>query len=270
MHLLKPLLKYCIYQFGLAGKLDQFLFRFTQFQQKKANDLYRKNNPSISLPSDYDLYETYQLKYQQFIEDGALAAREIREWTKDYLPEPMPVVLDWGCGAGRIIRHLPLVYPSAVFYGCDSNEERIQWNKTHIPGISFTTVNSFIPTPYSNSIFDLVYGMSVLTHIDTDQQVDWIYELARILKKDGVLLLSTQGDFYLPDLLPGEKRKFARKGIFTKSYPRQGHRMMSTYHNQTHFKKMVSPWFTILEYYPGNANPHKLGGQDLWILKKMN
>ena len=73
MHLLKTLLKYCIYQFGLAGKLDQFLFRFTQFQQKKANDLYRKNNPSISLPSDYDLYETYQLKYQQFIEDGASA-----------------------------------------------------------------------------------------------------------------------------------------------------------------------------------------------------
>jgi len=268
MRLLKPLIKYCIYQLGLAGKLDRFLFRFTQFQQKRANELYRKKNPSIILPSDYDIYETYRLRYQQFIEDGVLAASEIREWTKDYLPDPMPVILDWGCGAGRIIRHLPIVYPGAVLYGCDSNEERIQWNKSHIPGISFTTVNSFIPTPYSDSIFDLVYGISVLTHIDADQQGDWLNELARILKKDGILLISTQGDFYLPDLLPGEKRILAREGIFTKSYPRHGHRMMSTYHNQNHFKKLVNPLFTILEYYPGNANPHKLGGQDLWILKK--
>jgi hypothetical protein len=43
---------------------------------------------------------------------------------------------------------------------------------------------------------------------------------------------------------------------------------MSTYNNPSKFKEIVEKYFIILEYFDGESNYSKLGGQDLWIVKK--
>ena len=245
------------------------LYRISELHNRKANQLYKQRNPQTVLPADYALYETYQLIYQKFIEDGELAAREITEWTKPYItPIQNPCLLDWGCGAGRIIRHLSALQPHALLYGWDVNEEMIGWNKKHYPNISFTAMHSFPPMLYAPSFFNLVYGISVFTHIDAGLHVSWLIELHRILQTNGILLITTNGPYYYKKLLPVQKKILIVKGLYTQTYFKQGHRMMSTYHQPAYFTKMIEPYFTILEYYDGAMHPHKIGGQDVWILQK--
>lgn len=266
--LLKPYLKYIIYKLHLAGWLDVLLYRISKLRNRKINQLYKQKYPDIVLPADYALYETYQLKYQKFIEDGALAAKEITAWTKPYISSNAPCLLDWGCGAGRILRHLPALQPAAILYGCDINEEIIAWNKANYHNICFTATHHFTPMPYAPIFFDLVYGMSIFTHMEATQQENWIIELHRILKTTGVLLITTQGTHYHNKLLQGEMKMLTDKGVYTQTYSKPGHRMMSTYHNSCHFTKLIESYFTILEYYDGAIHPGKAGGQDLWILQK--
>ncbi len=266
--MLKPLLKYFIYRFHLAEISDRLVYHFRRYLNRKANLAYRYAFPGMPIPPDHHLHTTYQVHYRQFIEDGQLAASEIIQWTKPYTGSDAPAILDWGCGVGRIIRHLPGIIPNALLYGCDINEAHIQWNKTHHPAISFTLINNFTPTLYAPGFFDMVYGISILTHIDASQQAAWIEELHRMLKKNGVLLVSTQGRYYNRQLLPWERKKMREKGIFTKAFSKHGHRMMSTYHAETFFRKLIVPYFLVLEYYDGAAHFNRLGGQDLWILAK--
>lgn len=265
---MKSTLKYIIRKLRLTGWLDSFLFTLAKWKNRKDNRRYANENPGTLLPDEYDLYETYQLNYQKFIEDGKLAAAEIIEWTKPYLSSPQPVILDWGCGVGRVVRHLKEQNPSAELFACDINEQRIIWNKKHYRDIAFSVISYSPPTAYASDHFDLIYGISIFTHIDAASQDLWLKELYRILKPNGVLLITTQGEPYLNHLLPSEKNLLNHNGILTQSYSQKGHRMMSTYHQPDHFKKMIKPYFTVKEFYNGNIHPEKLGGQDLWILQK--
>ncbi|MCW3087193.1 MAG: methyltransferase type 11, partial [Sediminibacterium sp.] len=162
---MKRYLKYLIYKFHLAGWLDKALYHASGLRNKKANTAYRLTHPDLNFPPDYFLYETFRLDYRKFIEDGELTAKELLEWIHPYLPVKDPAILDWGCGAARIIRHLPALVPGAALYGCDINEEMITWDKAQHGEIAFTTVNNFFTLPYAPTFFDIVYGLSVLTHI---------------------------------------------------------------------------------------------------------
>lgn len=252
----------------MAGWLDVLLFRLARFRNSKANRIFKQQYPGTVLPADYVLYETYQLNYRKFIEDGDFAAQEIIAWTKPYIPLEAPRVLDWGCGAGRIIRHLRALHPEAGLFGCDINEEMIVWNKKNYQDASFTTIHHFTPTPYAPGFFDLVYGISIFTHIEASKQTEWLVELHRILNHNGILLLTTQGSFYDNRLLPKQRKILHNNGVFTQPYSIQGHRMMSTYNQAGEFRKMINPYFTVLEYYEGEKFPGKIGGQDVWILRK--
>lgn len=261
------MLKYLVYKLHLAGWLDACLFRIAKLQNSNINRKYLAQHPGIIIPPDYALYETYQLNYQQFIEDGKLAATEIIEWTKPYIHSERPVILDWGCGVGRIIRHIHALQPQAVLHACDINEEMINWDKEHYANIRFSHTPGS-STSFVANFFDLVYGLSVFTHIDHTEQLAWLAELHRVLKPGGVLFITTQGSQYLHKLLSTEKKRLNQNGIYTQHYQQHGHRMMSTYHHAASFRKTLEQYFIVQEYYEGKTNPAKAGGQDVWILQK--
>ena len=266
--LLQPYFKNIFYRLHITDLLDAFLYRLQLIKHKKENKEYLQNHPGIALPKDYILYETYQLNYRKFIEDGKLAASEIISWTNPYLTTTTPRILDWGCGAARITRHIFIHKPNASVYGCDTNETIIEWNRNSEINATFSVIDHFTPTLYAPDFFDLVFGFSVLTHIDTGQQIEWIKELHRILDTNGILLITTQGCHYIQKLLPVEKREFSSTGMITKSFRKKGHRLMSTYHDAAIFKQLLTPYFEVLEFQEGSSNQEKAGGQDLWILRK--
>ena len=98
-------------------------------------------------------------------------------------------VLDFGCGAGRLMRHFFPEAEAAEFYGSDTDEEMIEWLGENLcPPITGGIVNGETPPlPFPNSHFDLVIGISVFTHI-TAHWAEWLLEMQRVLKPDGLLL----------------------------------------------------------------------------------
>jgi SAM-dependent methyltransferase len=112
-------------------------------------------------------------------------------------------VLDFGCGAGRIIRHLLPGAPGCELWGSDIDEACIEWDRCHLsPPVSFVLHGEAPPLPLPDAKFDLVYAFSVFTHI-TDQWAAWLLELDRVLAPGGRIVSTFMGEA-MCDAVAGE------------------------------------------------------------------
>ena len=104
-------------------------------------------------------------------------------------------VLDWGCGAGRVLTQLlERGAPGTIFHGCDVDAEAVAWALQHHPSARFAVSGTLPPLPFEGVQFDLVYSISILTHLDEAQQLAWLAELARVTAPGGLTLLSVHGE----------------------------------------------------------------------------
>src|SRR4051794_968882 len=70
-------------------------------------------------------------------------------------------VLDFGCGAGRTLRHFLSEAANAEFYGCDIDEPSVRWASEHLGGaIEFFTSGEAASLPQADEFFDVVYALS--------------------------------------------------------------------------------------------------------------
>jgi SAM-dependent methyltransferase len=77
--------------------------------------------------------------------------------------------------------------------GVDIDADNIAWCRQAYPGGTFHTVPLQPPTELAGNTFDLVIGLSVLTHLREDDQWRWLAELRRITRPGALLLLSVMG-----------------------------------------------------------------------------
>lgn len=266
---MKYTIKQFLYRINALHFLDKIKYHIDKIKYKKINKKFKETSSDFALPSDYFLYETYRLNYLEYKEDGFNSASEIVSWTQKYImPEN---VLEWGCGVARIVRHLPHIYKEGTtVFACDINPEMIAWDKLNIPNVIFDLVDYMPPTHYKQGYFQLVYAISVFTHIDAHNQKHWLQEVYRILSNNGVFLFTTHGNYYLNHLSKKQISTLLHDGMYTITYNKKGHRMMTTYHTNRGMSELLSPLFEILEYYDGEKNLEKLGGQDLWIVRKIS
>ncbi len=101
-------------------------------------------------------------------------------------------VLDFGCGAGRVLRQFEREAGSGEFWGCDLYEPTISWLEENLTPPFRFYVSEGRPLPHPDEYFDLVYAISVFTHI-TDDWAAWMLDLHRILKPSGFLLATFIG-----------------------------------------------------------------------------
>jgi SAM-dependent methyltransferase len=94
-------------------------------------------------------------------------------------------VLDFGCGAGRTLRHL--LDTGAELNGCDVHGPSIDWIDENLSGVQAVRTGERPPLPYPDGPFDLVYALSVFTHL-ADTWDEWLAELRRVLAPDGLLV----------------------------------------------------------------------------------
>ena len=103
-------------------------------------------------------------------------------------------VLDFGCGAGRTLRHFFEEAKRGHFTGCDIDSESIEWMLEHLcPPLTVFRNDEFPPLPVEDESFDLIWGVSVFTHL-VDHWAPWLLELHRVLDDDGLLLLTFMGE----------------------------------------------------------------------------
>lgn len=103
-------------------------------------------------------------------------------------------VLDFGCGAGRTLRHFVPLADKAEFYGCDIDTESIEWLRRNLSPPLNVFVNADLPPlAQPDGHFDVVYAVSVFTHL-TDSWSAWLAELHRVLAPGGIALLTSMGE----------------------------------------------------------------------------
>jgi ubiquinone/menaquinone biosynthesis C-methylase UbiE len=94
-------------------------------------------------------------------------------------------ILDFGCGAGRIIRCFKDLKFWSEIWGVDIDAERILWCQEHLsPPLRFITTTTFPHLPFEDNYFNIIYAGSVFTHI-SDLAEAWLMELRRILRPNG-------------------------------------------------------------------------------------
>lgn len=94
---------------GLIKLVDSVLFRYSSWKNRKQNLLFKSNYPEIKLPPDYMMYESFQVDYNSYYEDSKESAKWIVDLVRKYKDLSKAIILDWGCGPGRLVRHLPMV-----------------------------------------------------------------------------------------------------------------------------------------------------------------
>lgn len=264
----RPYIKNVFYKLRLVNAFDYILFQRSYFTYRRKNVQFKNENPELIFPPDYFLYETYKLDYELFYKEGDATAKAIVNWAKNYISTDNGKILDWGCGVSRTVIHLPKYTSEAEIHGCDINKKMISFNKNNFKQIAYSLISNEPPTSYEACYFDLIYGMSIFTHIEGNLQELWFKEINRILKVGGIFLFTTHGKFFYSKLLPFEKNKLFERGLYSKVYKQRGHRMMSTYNAPEALKKVIEKYFSILEFHAGEADRSKIGGQDLWLVKK--
>lgn len=102
-------------------------------------------------------------------------------------------LLDFGCGAGRTLRHFLDEADSAEIWGCDIDDESIDWLKRNLcPPLQALRNEAAPGLPFEDGHLDLVWALSVFTHL-ADSWAAWMLELHRVLADDGILIATSIG-----------------------------------------------------------------------------
>jgi SAM-dependent methyltransferase len=133
-------------------------------------------------------------------EDPTALYEAIGEGTKRDLLAGVPdgyslegrTLLDFGCGAGRSLRHFIGDGTGAELWGCDIDVPSIEWLEQNLPSINAFPNAEVPPLDQPDGKFDLIYCVSVFTHL-TRHWSEWLLDLHRLLKPGGLLLATYMG-----------------------------------------------------------------------------
>ena len=173
-------------------------------------------------------------------------------------------VLDFGCGCGRTLLWLARQFPGVLWHGTDVDAESVAWCRASIPGV-FSVNGPLPPLPYADGSFDLIYGVSVFTHLSQEHQQAWLPELRRILKPGGLLLLSFHSSNVWQAL--EDRSAVERDGfVFRTSAKLQGILpawYQTAFQSQSSIVNALSAHFEEVAYLERN-----LGDQDVVVARK--
>ncbi|MFZ1320195.1 MAG: class I SAM-dependent methyltransferase [Ignavibacteria bacterium] len=112
----------------------------------------------------------------------------LKKW--DFSLSAKDNVLDFGCGAGRMIRWLNSFSDECEIWGTDISSDHIFWANQYLtPPFNFATTTTVPHLPFEDGYFNLIYSGSVFTHID-DLAEAWFLELRRICSKNAYLYIT--------------------------------------------------------------------------------
>jgi ubiquinone/menaquinone biosynthesis C-methylase UbiE len=248
---------------------DWMRYFYHKFRNRKINRLFKLENPGVQLPPDYLIYESFQINYHKYYTESIDSASWVATKLKRHLKKESGRILDWGCGPGRIIRHLPVFFSEGwSCYGTDYNSKSIKWCSDNFKGIEFNNNSIDAQLPYPNNFFDAIYGLSVFTHLSAKMHQEWFVELLRVLKPGGVILVTTHGSNFKEKLTARELQKFDTGELIVRGKVKEGHRTYSAFQPSSFMEKLFQN-VEILEHEVPAPEKGKWLPQDIWVIKKI-
>jgi hypothetical protein len=83
------------------------------------------------------------------------------------------------------------------FAGTDVDAPAIGWNKSHFPFGDFRVNCETPPVDFSASTFDLIYAISVFSHLAERNHLEWLAELRRLARPGALVILTVHGEHAL-------------------------------------------------------------------------
>jgi 2-polyprenyl-3-methyl-5-hydroxy-6-metoxy-1,4-benzoquinol methylase len=180
-------------------------------------------------------YETGEAHAAVFAELAQAAGRPLAE---------ARTVLDWGCGCGRISRHLPR-HTTATIMGRDLDARSTDWCAKHLAG-DFRSCGLQPPLDLADGAIDAALSQSVLTHLGAETQRAWLAELARVIRPGGLLMLSFMDEHHhMVAHLGAAKADLAERGFAVTTTALEGTNHMATFQTLQQLTAAAAPWFRI-------------------------
>ena len=202
-----------------------------------------------------------------FLEGGKLAAQSIND-TLDknglYIND-FQEILDFGCGCGRVLRWWKYLERASI-YGTDCNHKLIDWCRLNLTFAQFETNDLDPPLSYTDEKFDLIYALSIFTHLPELLQLSWINELWRILRPGRYLLVTTHGGHYIGRLTKTEQNLFQAGRLIVRGERTPGTNLCTAYHPVKYVQEKLVKRFEIIDFIPSGAKGNSY--QDVFLLRK--
>jgi trans-aconitate methyltransferase len=233
------------------------LYRWVLFRHVDAKD--RANGVKNSLPPAELRYRVSSTPdAAEFVATGKRCAGDIQNAVARVGRDlgSFNRILDFGCGCGRTLIHLKDRAPNADLHGTDIDAKAIEWCRRHLPFAGFKVSSETPPVDYAADSFDLIYAISVFTHLDESYQFRWLEELRRIARPGAIVLLTVDSS-----LVGDQEFVFQRsyeEGLFPAWY-------QNAYHSREYVVDNFGRYFSILDYLVKGMNKH----QDIVILQKV-
>lgn len=187
-------------------------------------------------------------------------------------------ILDFGCGSGRLLSGFWGGNPSLELYGCDINSDLISWAGNNLPGkIHFKQNDFYPPNPFSDIKFDLIYLISVFTHLSIESQKRWVNEFFKILRPGGTLVISLQGETYaryFSSLDENELQAFMGQGYYERRTPKEGANEFGAFHTRSHVCRIFEG-FRLCSFFPNGRISGKripfppAAMQDVYVFQRL-
>lgn len=146
----------------------------------------------IPMPVDREGYGSVEHSHQHWA-TGHGDWLNVKQAIARHMPNEPERLLDFGCATGRFLRHV-MTFGNQEAHGCDFAPANVNWVKRHLPKEVRVKLNTAKPElPYDDAYFDVVTAFSVFTHIDQDEN-EWLSELKRVTKPDGLLYITIQNE----------------------------------------------------------------------------
>jgi len=207
-----------------------------------------------------------------YLHAGLVIATCIDEGWRRHRQGPPSEVLDFGCGPGRVAIQFKQLDRGCKLSGTDIDPEAVSWAREHLSEIGVFETNALVPPlRYAKDFLDLVYTVSVFTHLDEESQFQWLEELARVLRSGGLLIATVHGATARASCTLSEIAALEAKG-FVYRVDRTGRLKLdglpdsyqTTFHSKAYVERTWQHHFELLEYLEGGL----AGDQDVVILSR--
>ncbi len=114
---------------------------------------------------------------------------------------------------------------------------------------------------------DIIYGISIFTHLSEQMHYQWYAELYRILKPNGIMLLTSQGNNFRDKLTERELNEYENNQLVVRGKVKEGHRTFSAFHPKGFMLNLFSN-AQVLEHIVSEPQKGRGLPQDVWIVRK--
>jgi len=184
---------------------------FILFKSSRENPDSR--NKELAVPPQ-DLWGGYGTTPEYFLNSGRVDVDRMNKIldSSGFRIQDGTRLLDFGCGAGRMMRWLVDIADRCEVWGVDISARHIIWCQEHLsPPFKFAAVTTSPHLPFEDGYFDLIYCGSVFTHI-ADLADAWLLELKRIGRPGGRLYITVH-DKHTADLIINHPEKVYSDGL---------------------------------------------------------